>query len=46
MGIYREDNTELNMSPEGKIRRSKLYEIEKKIDDRNSFIENSNNGKV
>jgi hypothetical protein len=46
MGLYREDNTDLNMSPEGKMRRSKLYESEKKIYDRNSFIENSNNGKV
>lgn len=34
------------MSPEGKMRRSKLYESDKKINDRNSFIEASYNGKV
>lgn len=46
LGLYREDNTDLNMSPEGKIRRSKLYESERKINDRNQFIEASYNGKV
>jgi len=35
LGLYKEDNTDLNMSPEGKIRRSKLYESEAKINDRN-----------
>jgi hypothetical protein len=28
LGLYREDNTDLNMSPEGKFRRSKLYDDE------------------